>query len=148
MTIEEKGPVELIDDVFTIAYWMTGSLKDSNELAMNTFKELDAETPEIEVFKKFRDCYFEKMQLVRSAENPNSSTIFLNRILSVFRQQDADRKLSALLSEVCRLNHHSIAEILDKPVDTVRLLLSDGRTKLLDLFMFLCSLTTLELAYG
>ena len=148
MTTEEKGPVELIDDVFTVAYWMTGSLKDSNDLVMNTFKELDAETPEIVVFKKFRDCYFEKLHLDKAAENPNSSTVFLNRIMAVFRQQDADRKLSALLSEVCKLNHHSIAEILGKPVDTVRLLLSDGRKKLLDLFMFLCSLTTLELAFG
>lgn len=145
MGTTEKEVVELIDDIYSISLWMTGSVKMSKELVINTFKGLDANTPKIEVLKKFRDCYFEKMELDRTVDTPNSSLVFLNQIKTVFLQQDTDRKLSALLSEVCKLDHHSIAQILGKPLDTVNLWLSDGRKKLRDLLMFLCSLTSLSL---
>lgn len=138
MADEVKAPADLINDIFSLAYWMTGSMKASNDLVYKTFQVIESDSEEIDVYRKFRDCYYEKMNLDHSAGKSHGHFNPLEKVRVVLSQQETDRKLSVLLSEICRLPHKAIAKVIGKPLDTVRMWLSSGRKMLRDgLLIFL-----------
>lgn len=141
MATEEREPMELLDELYSLGYWMTGSLKKTNDLVLETYRNVDSDTPEIEVFKTFRDVYYERFGLDGATSQPEASRFPDESLLLLVRQQETDRKLSVLLSAVCGLKHRTISIILGKPLDTVRLWLSSGRKSMVDgLMIFLTCL--------
>ncbi len=130
MIKEKRTPMDLMDDIYSLAYWMTGSETSANELVNITYLNVDDKTPEREVFKTFRECYFDSLDEdvpPSSSESPWTP----NECAGVsLRQRFADIKLSVLLSEIPGLRHRDISEIIGKPLDTIRLWLFSGRQSL------------------
>ena len=127
MNKEKRTPMDLMDDIYSLAYWMTGSETSANELVNVTYLNVDNQTHEREVFKTFRECYFDSLEedisssVSESPYKPNEC-----KGMSL-RQRFADIKLSVLLSEIPGLRHSDISNIIGKPLDTIRLWLSSGR---------------------
>ena len=122
----KKTPLDLIDDIYSLAYWMTGNEKASTELVSNTCMNADLQAPETEVLKTFRDCYIDAYGQNADLdihEITEQSTCLIDSL----KQWTADIKLSVLLSELTGLKHAQISDIIGKPVDTVRLWLFWGR---------------------
>jgi DNA-directed RNA polymerase specialized sigma24 family protein len=126
----QRTPMDLMDDIYTLAYWMTGSETAANELVNRTYLHVESHTPEREVFKTFRECYFDSFAgdtadcISQSAHKPKE------RLVLLLLQRDADIKLSVLLSEIPGLKHRMISKIIGKPLDTIRVWLSEGRKSL------------------
>ncbi len=134
--MEKRTPMDLMDDIYSLAYWMTGSETAANELVNRTYLNVDRKTPEREVFKTFRECYFDRFDddmslIVPEPCKPNEC------LEEPLRQRFADIKLSVLLSEIPGLKHQDISKIIGKPLETIRLWLSAGRQALAEgLFSF------------
>ena len=122
----KKTPLDLIDDIYSIAYWMTGSEKASSDLVSSTYLNTDLDVQETEVLKTFRNCYLDTygqhadLEFHETDHAPTS-------LIDSFRKWMADIKLSVLLSEITGLKHAQISEVIGKPVDTIRLWLFWGR---------------------
>ncbi len=122
----KKTPLDLIDDIYSLAYWMTGNEKASTELVSNTCMNADLQAPETEVLKTFRDCYIDAYG--QNADlDIHEITEQSTGLIDSLKQWTADIKLSVLLSELTGLKHAQISDIIGKPVDTVRLWLFWGR---------------------
>ena len=122
-----KTPLDILDDIYSLAYWMTGSEKASNDLVNQTYLNIDAKTGETDILKMFRTCYvdsFGQDTELAVRDNGNASQ---KSVLKNIRERAADVKLSVLLSEISGLKHKQISEIMGKPVETIRLWLFWGR---------------------
>lgn len=42
MNTEQRAPIDLLDQMYTLAYWITGSLKKTNDLVYKTYEKLDS----------------------------------------------------------------------------------------------------------
>jgi hypothetical protein len=124
----KRTRMDLMNDIYSLAFWMTGSESSANELVYSTYLNVDSNTTEREVFKTFRECYFqsidENMSLCEP-ESPNKSGVSL-------RYWFANIKLSILLSEIPRLKHRDISKIIGKPLDTIRFWLSTSHQSFAD----------------
>lgn len=122
----KKTPLDLIDDIYSLAYWMTGNEKASSDLVSSTCLNTDLEAPETEVLKTFRDCYLDNYGQHTDLEMHETSEKQV-WLVSSLKQWAADIKLSVLLSEISGLRHAQISDVIGKPVNTVRLWLFWGR---------------------
>ncbi len=127
----KKTPMDLIDDIYSLAYWMTGSEKASEELVSCTYLNTDMEAPDTEIIRTFRGCYIDAYGQAADLDIRESAGI-AKGIMDSVRQWTADIKLSVLLSEISGLKHAQIADIIGKPVETVRLWLFWGRKLLVN----------------
>jgi len=123
----KKTPLDLLDDIYSLAYWMTGSENASHDLVNKTYLFADTRTRETDLLKTFRKCYVDQFgQQADFCINGKTCKTHLQLIESL-RQWAADIKLTVLLSEISGLKHRQISGIVGKPVDTVRLWLYWGR---------------------
>jgi hypothetical protein len=148
MTVNRREPLDLVDQMYTIAYWMTGSLKKANNLVYKTYQMVDSETSEVQLFKKFRTVLYAHLCLEvpslvthQDFENKESREPESDH-------QEVDGRLAVLLAEVCKLRHHSISKILGQPVDKIRLLLSSKRKSMLMGFLNLALFCCTDLCYS
>jgi DNA-directed RNA polymerase specialized sigma24 family protein len=119
----KKTALDLLDDIYSLAYWMTGNEEVSSDLVNSTYLSANTKTEERVLLKTFRDCY-----MARFGQNTDFywSQSFVQPVDSLM-QWAADIKLSVLLTEISGLKHLQISEIVGKPVETVRLWLFWGR---------------------
>jgi hypothetical protein len=126
MDRERKTPLEVMNDLYTLAYWMSGSEMSANELVSSTYLNADSDTSTLELFKIFRACYFDAFGFsdpYRYPEEQQGGSL---------RQRFADLKLSVLLSEICEFTYRDISEITGMSVETLRTRLSWGRKLLVN----------------
>ena len=123
----QKTAFDLLDDLYSLAYWMTGSDEVSRDLVYNTYLSASTQTEERELLRTFRECYVRKFgqyaDFCTGKDNCNSHLQPLDSLM----QWAADIKLTVLLSEISGLKHRQISDIVGKPVETVRLWLFWGR---------------------
>ncbi len=128
----KKTPLDLLDDIYSLACWMTGSEEISQNLVQKTYLFAKTKTGETELLKAFRksciDLFGQQSDLCITDQIPSDST----QPLESLRKWATDIKLSVLLSEISGLKHPQIAKIVEKPVDTVRLWLYWGRKLLIN----------------
>ena len=130
MIEQNTTPLDVIDEIYSLAYWMTGSNKDANNLLIRTYLNADKNSSEAELIKKFRICYFDSIGQVPVSgfmETLDQSMSSLTK--SLWKWVDEIR-LTVLLSEIPGLKHRDIGEINGNTVDTIRLWLSWGRKQL------------------
>ena len=123
----KKTALDLLDDLYSLAYWMTGSEDASEELVYTTCISAHNITGESDLLRTFRNCYVERFGQQTdfcSSEKPCRSNL---QLVDSMMQWAADIKLSVLLSEISGMKHRQISEIVGKPVETVRLWLLWGR---------------------
>ncbi|MEI8185428.1 MAG: RNA polymerase subunit sigma-24 [Chlorobiaceae bacterium] len=127
MTPITKTPLDLLDNIYSLAYWMTGSESISHDLVNKTYLYANTRTRESDLLKTFRRCYVDQFgQYADFCTNRKTCTCH-HELLESLRQWAADIKLSVLLNEISGLKHSQISAIVGKPVDTVRLWLYWGR---------------------
>jgi hypothetical protein len=130
MTDENNTPLDLIDEIYSLAYWMTGSTKDASKLLKRTYLNTDKNSSASELIKKFRVCYFDSIGQVpvsgfmATFDQPKESLT-----QSLWKWYE-DIKLTVLLSEITGLKHRDICEITGNTLETIRLWLSWGRNQL------------------
>ena len=56
----KKTPLDLLDDIYSLAYWMTGSESVSHDLVNKTYLYANTKTRERELLKTFRRCYVDQ----------------------------------------------------------------------------------------
>lgn len=127
MTTITKTPIELLDNIYSIAYWMTGNEADSRDLVNRTYLNADITTPELDLLKTLRTCYLERFGQQADfciSDKPCKESV---GIVKSLKNRAADIKLAVLLSELSGLRHADIAEVLEKPLATIRKWLFWGR---------------------
>ncbi|NTU94154.1 MAG: hypothetical protein HGB29_09600 [Chlorobiaceae bacterium] len=112
-----------MDQMYTIAFWMTGSLQQTYDLVYKTYERVNSHTSDIGLFRAFKEVYNEDFSR-KSTPPPYPSS---DPAISILRQQDREIRLAVLLVEVCELHYHEIAIIMEQPIETIRLWLSSGR---------------------
>jgi DNA-directed RNA polymerase specialized sigma24 family protein len=122
----EKTPKELKDDIYKLAYWMTGSLTSSQELVCDAYLKIGVDTSEIEAYKIFRKCYFDSFFHDKKTCITQHMNNTIEHLAEAMLLQEADVKLAVLLSEISRLKPIIISRIIGKSLDTLRLWLSIG----------------------
>ena len=132
MLTAKRTPLDLMDDIYSLAYWLTGSEFEATELVNNTYLNVDNESSDTEVFKAFRLCYFESTSSDDEFNSPETSRILEQTLEQSLIKQSADIRLTVLLSAISRLKHQAISQIIGKPIDTVRIWLSEGRKSLVE----------------
>ncbi|ACF46153.1 MAG: RNA polymerase subunit sigma-24 [Prosthecochloris sp.] len=142
MPIDQRKATDIFDDVYTLAYWMTKSLEETHELFRKTYQKAGSDAAEIDVFKAFREAYFEMYEINESSRVEAASPI--DQALFILRRQDADRKFSVLLSDTCGIRYRTIAKITGNPLSMIRLWLSNGRKWLLNSMIMLFSMINLD----
>ena len=125
-----RTPLDLMDDIYSLAHWLTGSETTATELVNKTYMNVDNESSETEVFTTFRTCYLDSIDEDDANSLPETPCFSKETPgMSLFKQ-DADIRLSVLLSAISGLKHRAISRILGKPLMTIRAWLSEGRKSL------------------
>ena len=57
----QRTPLDIMDDIYSLAYWLTGSETKATELVNNTYLNVDNKSSETEVFQTFRTCFLESI---------------------------------------------------------------------------------------
>ena len=122
-----KTPLDLLNDIYSLAYWMTGSEKASDELVNSTYLNVDISTRETDLLKMFRTCYVDRYGQDTELGTSGGGNGTTKSVLGKLRERAADVKLAVLLSEISGLKHKQISEIMERPVDTIRVWLFWGR---------------------
>jgi hypothetical protein len=130
-----REPLDLLDQMYTVAYWMTGSLKQTNNLVFKTYQLVDSETTEVQLFRTFRTVFYEHCCLDTSSLVPHHDFENEEWTDSVNNSQEIDGRFAVLLAEVCKLKHQAISKILDQPLEKIRLLLTSKRKAMLAGFL-------------
>lgn len=136
MARETKSMLEVMDDLYSLAYWMTGAEKSANELVCGIYMHAGIAASAKELLKTFRACYMERCRIDTAFGVSGSCSQPARRSGVSLRQRFVDMKLSVLLSEICGLNHQDISEITGTSLEAVRSRLSRGRKLLVNATMF------------
>ncbi|NTW11121.1 MAG: RNA polymerase subunit sigma-24, partial [Chlorobiaceae bacterium] len=127
MEKKKRTPFQLIDDIYSLGYWITGSKEDAVDLFEKTYLIIDPEAPELEVFKAFRHTLFESYKGISCVPRPSCKG--MEKLGSSLVKQDAEMKLAVLFSEISGLSPSDIASVMGTTVETVNLLLFSGRKR-------------------
>ncbi|RNA64750.1 RNA polymerase subunit sigma-24 [Prosthecochloris sp. ZM_2] len=127
MIQKRKTPLELLDDIYSLAYHMTGTEQASRDLVNRTYVTISNHESESEVLKTFRECYLDQYGQDTDLHICDDNASAASTPLETLKRKAADVKLSVLLSEISGLRHAQISEVLGKPVETVRTWLFWGR---------------------
>ncbi|NTW10269.1 MAG: RNA polymerase subunit sigma-24, partial [Chlorobiaceae bacterium] len=112
MTQVKKTPLDILDDIYSLAYWMTGSENDSRDLVRQTYLYAGRKRKETELIRIFRECYVERFgQETEFCIDENTCKDTTN-LLDTLKQRAADIKLTVLLSEISGLGHRQIASVV------------------------------------
>jgi hypothetical protein len=58
----KRTPLDLMDDIYSLAHWLTGSETKATELVNNTYLNVDhLKVLKPQVFTTFRTCYLESI---------------------------------------------------------------------------------------
>ena len=126
----KRTPLDLMDDIYSLAHWLTGSETTATELVNKTYMNVDNESSETEVFTTFRTCYLDSIDEDDANSLPETPCFSKETPgMSLFKQ-DADIRLSVLLSAISGLKHRAISRILGNPLMTIRAWFSEGRKSL------------------
>ena len=126
----QRTPIDLMDDIYSLAHWLTGSETKATDLVNRTYLNVDNENSETEVFTTFRTCYLNSIDQDDACSLPETPC-FSRETPEITRfRQDADIRLSVLLSAISGLKHRAISRIIGKPLNTTRVWLSVGRNSL------------------
>ncbi|NTW84209.1 MAG: RNA polymerase subunit sigma-24 [Chlorobiaceae bacterium] len=132
MATKKRNPMELLDDIYNIAFLMTGYKDGAYHLVYRTYLKVNYETSEKEVFKALRDSFIDCFINSKIVCIPQTSCKDMGCLGEIIIRQESDVKLTVLLSEISGLKPDAIAKVIGVRSDTIRLWLSSGRKWLFD----------------
>ncbi|ACF14990.1 RNA polymerase, sigma-24 subunit, ECF subfamily [Chloroherpeton thalassium ATCC 35110] len=127
MNTHQKAAMEFIDDVYNLAYWMTGNEASTGMLVSQVYLNTPGQTSAEDLFKLFRKHYLNAFG--QSTAFNASDVMFIEDgdVAKAVLNLPSDFKLVVLLSDVLELTHTEISHIIEKPIDTVRSWIHWGR---------------------
>ena len=138
MVKAQRTPLDLMDDIYSLAHWLTGSETKATELVNRTYLNVDHLSSETTVFQTFRTCHFDSLDQDDAHSLPETPCFSKETPETALFNRDADIRLSVLLSAISGLKHRAISRILGKPLTTIRVWLSEGRKSLVHGARFEC----------
>ena len=123
----KKTPLDILDDIYSLGYWMTGNQGVSQELVKKTYLYGAPGMDESRLLRTFRDCYVEEFGQEVDFWFSEKTAKENIQITESMKPWGADIKFSVLLSEISGLTHQQISDILGKPLETIRVWLFWGR---------------------
>ena len=126
----QRTPLDLMDDIYSLAHWLTGSETKATELVNSTYLNVRNKSSETEVFTTFRTCYLDSIDQDDAYSLPETPCFTKETPETTRLRQNADIRLSVLLSAISGLKHRAISRIIGKPLKTIRVWLSEGRKTL------------------
>ncbi|NTW56323.1 MAG: RNA polymerase subunit sigma-24 [Chlorobiaceae bacterium] len=127
MEKKNRKPFQLVDDIYSIGCWITGSKEDAAELIEKTYLIIDPEATEIDVFKTFRHCLLDSLKGISCIPKPSCND--MEKLGYKLIKQDAEVKLTVLLAEISGLSPVEISKIMGKSVEEVKFCLTTGRKR-------------------
>lgn len=132
MIEEKKTTLDVIDELYSLAYWLTGSKKNASKLIKKTYLSLEKNSSVFELVKKFRLYYFESIGQAPMSGFMGTFDQPKERLNQSLWKRYEEIKLAVLLSEIPGLKHRDICEITGNTLETIRLWLSWGRKQLIN----------------
>ncbi|MCS6989157.1 MAG: RNA polymerase subunit sigma-24 [Chloroherpetonaceae bacterium] len=128
MTHHSKTPVlDAIDEVYNLAYWMTGNEATAGMLVSQTYDALDKNSTLVDLYKSFRNRYLKAFGQTPVMSDEEAAEIADSDVARAVIMLPTDFKMAVLLADVAGLSHHDIAAVLEQPLATVREWLHWGR---------------------
>ena len=74
----QRTPLDVMDDIYSLAHWLTGSETKATELVNSTYLNVDKESSETELFTTFRTCYLDSINQDDAYSLPETPRYFQN----------------------------------------------------------------------
>lgn len=127
MTTSNFSPIELVDDVYNLAFWMTGDEASAGMLVSQTYTNPRMVCSKQELFRQFRTSYLKSFGQSATFDTQKVAMIPDADIARAVLSLPSDFKLVVLLADAEEMSHAEIAAIVEKPIETVRGWLRWGR---------------------
>lgn len=128
MNHHSRTPVlDAIDDVFNVAYWMTGNEATAGMLVSQTYSAIDKHASLVSLYKSFRENYLKAFGQTPVLSAEEAAEIADTDVARAVVALPTDFKMAVLLADIAGLSHRDIASVVGHSVEAVREWLHWGR---------------------
>jgi DNA-directed RNA polymerase specialized sigma24 family protein len=128
MNHHSRTPVlDAIDDVFNVAYWMTGNEATAGMLVSQTYSAIDKHASLVSLYKAFRENYLKAFGQTPVLSAEEAAEIADTDVARAVVALPTDFKMAVLLADIAGLSHREIASVVEHSVEAVREWLHWGR---------------------
>ncbi len=128
MNHHSRTPVlDAIDDVFNVAYWMTGNEATAGMLVSQTYSAVDKHASLVSLYKAFRENYLKAFGQTPVLSVEEAAEIADTDVARAVVALPTDFKMAVLLADIAGLSHRDIASVVGHSVEAVREWLHWGR---------------------
>lgn len=128
MNHHSKSPVlDAIDEVYNLAYWMTGNEATAGMLVSQTYSAVDKHATLVSLYKAFRENYVKAFAQTPVLSAEEAAEIADSDVARAVVTLPTDFKMAVLLADIAGLSHRDIAIVVENSVDAVREWLHWGR---------------------
>ncbi len=128
MNHHSRTPVlDAIDEVYNLAYWMTGNEATAGMLVSQTYSAIDKNASLVSLYKAFRESYLKSFGQTPVISAEEAAEIADTDVARAVVALPTDFKLAILLAEIAGLSHRDIASVVGHSVEAVREWLHWGR---------------------
>lgn len=128
MNHRSNAPVlDAIDEVYNLAYWMTGNEATAGMLVSQTYSAIDQRASLISLYKAFRENYLKAFGQTPVISAEEAAEIADTDVARAIITLPTDFKMAVLLADIAGLSHRDIATIVGHSVEAVREWLHWGR---------------------
>ncbi len=128
MNHHSRTPVlDAIDDVFNVAYWMTGNEATAGMLVSQTYNAMDKHASLVSLYKSFRENYLKAFGQTPVLSAEEAAEIADTDVARAVVALPTDFKMAVLLADIAGLSHRDIATVVETSVEAVREWLHWGR---------------------
>ncbi len=119
--------LEAIDDVYSLAYWMTGNEATAGMLVSQTYSAVNEHASLVSLYKAFRESYLKAFGQRPVVSEEEAAQITDSDVARVVMGLPTDFKMALLLADIAGLSHSDIAKVVGQSVEAVREWLHWGR---------------------
>ncbi len=128
MNYRSSTPVlDAIDEVYNLAYWMTGNEATAGMLVSQTYSAIDKHASLVSLYQAFRKSYLKAFGQTPVLSEEEAAQIADTDVARAVVALPTDFKMAVLLSDIAGLSHRDIAAVVETSVEAVREWLHWGR---------------------
>ncbi len=119
--------LDAIDEVYNLAYWMTGNEATAGMLVSQTYNSIDKHASLVSLYKAFRENYLKAFGQTPVLSAEEAAEIADTDVARAVVALPTDFKMAVLLADIAGLSHRDIATVVETSVEAVREWLHWGR---------------------
>jgi DNA-directed RNA polymerase specialized sigma24 family protein len=128
MNHHSRTPVlNAIDELYNLAYWMTGNEATAGMLVGQTYSAIDKHASLVSLYKAFRENYLKAFGQTPVLSAEEAAEIADTDVARAVVALPTDFKMAVLLADIAGLSHREIASVVEHSVEAVREWLHWGR---------------------